>query len=537
MTTETSNEIWVYIDQRAERFFDYGLNILAKARDLSETISGKVAAVLVGSTDQCEPDQLTFCLSTAEAEQKCISHGADKVYVLFNGDFSTPRADYHAAFLAEAVKERSPKLVLFALTEFGREIAAIAARRCNSGLIADCVDIRIESEGIIALSPSWGGEILAGITFTEGFGTGFATIQPHAFQAIEQNGDPGSIERISLGDISVPAGMELVSRSLESAQHRKLEEADIVVVGGAGLGTPDNFGMVRQLAVSLGGEVGATRPPVLLHWVDEERLIGQTGKTVHPNLLFSIGTSGAVQYTAGIMESKHIVAVNRDANSPIFQVADIGIVADVKNFLPIFIEKVNQTVMRKLADALSDNDEVKMDSGFGARIRKLREAHDWTAESLAQATGQSPEFIKQVENNELSPSVSFLLGLARALDVDPGTFLRREEQTQIRDMRQQAYVKRTQDYAYQSLTDGGESDHLQAFFITIEAKQTHKPVAYKHEGEEFVYVIEGELGLTIGNKEHVLKSGDTMHYNSDIPHKLKNTSSETTRLLVVLYTI
>ena len=178
-----------------------------------------------------------------------------------------------------------------------------------------------------------------------------------------------------------------------------------------------------------------------------------------------------------------------------------------------------------------------MDSGFGARIRKLREAHDWTAESLAQATGQTPEFIKQVENNELSPSVSFLLGLAGALKVDPGTFLRREEQTQIRDMRQQAYVKRTQDYAYQTLTGGGESDHLRAFFITIEAKQTHKPVAYKHEGEEFVYVIQGELELTIGNKDHVLKPGDTMHFNSDIPHKLKNTSSETTRLLVVLYTI
>jgi len=107
--------------------------------------------------------------------------------------------------------------------------------------------------------------------------------------------------------------------------------------------------MVRELAVALGGEVAATRPPVLQHWVEEERMIGQTGKTVRPDLLFSIGTSGAIQYTAGIMKSKTIIAINRDPNAPIFQVADLGIVADAKTFVPLVTARAKQTVMRKFS--------------------------------------------------------------------------------------------------------------------------------------------------------------------------------------------
>jgi electron transfer flavoprotein alpha subunit len=121
--------------------------------------------------------------------------------------------------------------------------------------------------------------------------------------------------------------LKRVSHEVSQEGHRKLEDADIVVVGGAGVGTAEGFAMVRRLAAAIGGEVGATRPPVINHWVDEERLIGQTGKTVHPKLLFTIGTSGAVQYTAGITGSEYIVSINHDPASPVFSVADAGIVA------------------------------------------------------------------------------------------------------------------------------------------------------------------------------------------------------------------
>jgi transcriptional regulator with XRE-family HTH domain len=317
-----------------------------------------------------------------------------------------------------------------------------------------------------------------------------------------------------------------------------LENAAIVVVGGAGLGSAQAFRNIRELAAVLGGQVGATRPPVLQHWVDENRLIGQTGKSVAPKLLISIGTSGATQYTAGIMESETIVAVNRDPGAAIFQIADTAVVADVHTFLPMLIERARQAVMRQLADVLCEAEvDGQEEESFGNRIKKLRKGHAWSIETLAEATGQTPDFIQQVEDNTLSPPVGFLLRLAKALEVDPGTFLRKEEQVAIRDRRLEAYVRRTQNYSYQTLTEGGEADHLRAFMVTIEPHGAHKPVAYKHEGEEFIFVMAGELELTLDEKPHILKTGEHIHFNSYIPHRLKSLSSEPTRCLVVLYTI
>ena len=540
MTKPIFSDIWVYGDLRTDRFFDFSLKVLAAAVKLSLNTAGQAAMIFAAKPDTPESDasQEAFpSVALADAHKEAVKHGANRICVLESKHFSETRADIHAAALAKVIKSRKPLLVLFPSTEFNREVAARCARHCNAGLIADCLDLNITPDGVKTTCPSWGGEILADIGFAGKRGTGFATVQPHAFKKLSVPGKPGTIEKIPVGPMRLPKGLRRIACAVEPAEHRKLEDAEIVVVGGAGLGTADGFAMVRQLAASLGGEVGATRPPVLQHWVDGDLLIGQTGKTVRPNLLFSVGTSGAVQYTAGILASKKIVAVNRDPASPIFQIADIGVVADAKAFLPIFISKVRQRLMRNLADALSNMDNHAAETSFGAKIRQLRKTHAFSVESLAEATGQSPEFIEQVENNDISPSVSFLLRLASALKVDPGTFLREEEKTKIRNMRTQAYIKRTQSYNYQTLTDGAENDHLRAFLITIESRQTHKPVAYKHEGEEFIYVIEGHVELTLGGKTQDLKPGESIHYHSNIPHKLKNLSNETTRLLVALYTI
>jgi transcriptional regulator with XRE-family HTH domain len=302
------------------------------------------------------------------------------------------------------------------------------------------------------------------------------------------------------------------------------------------MGTAQGFTALRELAIALGGQVGATRPPVLNHWVDEKRLIGQTGKTIRPNLLISVGTSGAVQYTAGIEESKVIVAVNRDKKAPIFETADYGIIADAGSFVPVFTSLVKAAVMRQLADDIDISGKREAKTGFGSTIKKLREGMEWSFEKLAEATDQSPDFIEQVENDEVTPSVSFLLRLARVFKVDPGMFLGEEEKTAMRDRRSDAFAKRTENYSYQTLTPGAENEHLRAFLITIESGQDHKPVAYKHEGEEFVFVMEGKLELTLGDKPAVLKTGESKRFNSEIPHKLKNLSHELTRCLVILYT-
>ncbi len=540
---KTKNEIWVFGDLRHQRLFRFSLNVMKKARALSKGINGQTVMVFLNVPGDGAPlDSDRGRVSLESALKASFEKGADRVCLLENDQFENPLCDIFAETLADRVKQHNPMLVLFALTDFGREMAARTARICGAGLMADCVDLQMTDHRIVGLCPAWGGEIMAEITYADGHSTGFATVNPQIQSPDEQvpgkGRGKGDVERLPVQINAHISRPRLLSRSPEPAEHRRLEEAEIVVVGGAGLGNMEGFGLVRELAAAVGGEVAGTRPPVLHHWVDEDRLIGQTGKSVRPRLLFSIGTSGAIQYTAGITESKTIVAVNRDANAPIFQVADLGIVADAKTFLPLLSDRAKQVVMRKLADVLSEGQKAAGEpGGFGAKIQKIRKARDWTLESLAKATGQTPEFMALVESDKMSPPVSFLLRLAGALGVDPGTFLSREEQTAIRDQRAQAFIKRTKSYSYETLTPGAEESHLRAFMVTIESHHAHKPVEYRHEGEEFIYVMEGDLEFVLGGKPHVLKKGESIHFNSDIPHKLKSLSNEPTRCLVMLYTV
>ncbi|MBI9076303.1 MAG: FAD-binding protein [Desulfatibacillum sp.] len=525
----SNQDIWVFGDLRSDRFFDYSLNVLGKARELSRQVDAKAAMVMV-------PDETHSCLNWEEAADRCSQNGADNIHVLSHPGLDSPRADALAEIISAAVSKEKPGLVFFPLTQLGRELAARVSRMQNAGLIADCVEMDMEDGLLVGVCPSWGGRIMARITYVPGTDLGFATVAPHGFKPCAFPGDPGLVITHDFSDLALPKGLRLLSYEPEEPGTKRLEEAETVVVGGAGMGSADGFGMVRELAATLGGQVGATRPPVLAHWVEEERLIGQTGKTVRPELLISAATSGAVQYTAGIAESGLIVAINRDAKAPVFEIAHIGVVADARAFLPVFTAKAKKAVMRKLADDLACTTVDVRESSFGSTIKKLREAHEWTREALAQATGQTPEFIASVESDEVSPSVSFLLRLARALGIDPGTFLRDEEKTAIRDQRAKAYAKRTQNYSYEVLTPDAENEHLRAFMITIESRTDHKPVEYKHEGEEFVFVLEGVLELTLDSKAHVLKPGESRRFNSETPHKLRSLSDTETRCLVVLYT-
>ena len=185
---------------------------------------------------------------------------------------------------------------------------------------------------------------------------------------------------------------------------------------------------------------------------------------------------------AGITASKTIVAVNRDAKAPIFDIADIGVVQDAGDFLPRVTERVRKQVMRQMADMVCGQPRNSTGSGIGCKIRQLREAHGWTGQHLAQITGQTPEYIDQVESEAFSPSVGFLLRLAGVLKVDPGTFLGKDRQARIDGRREREFVKRTRNYSYRTLTPGAESDHLRAFMVTIESRQAHKPVALPARG-------------------------------------------------------
>ncbi len=543
VSDKTGNAIWIVGDLRTQRLWRQSLKVMAKAQPLAAQAQATIAMLLLGASEPDEAENravdLSACVAMDNAAREAVSHGAQTVYCVDHPQLAIPRTDIYARVLADLVQTRKPWLILTALTEFGRETAAFCAQRCRAGLIADCDELVLEDQQVVGRCPAWGGQILADITLAPGWPLAFVTVQPHGVALSDLGSDTGRIETIVPERIDFPDGMQLLSCAMEPAAARRLEEADTVIAGGAGLGDMRGFGLVRELAAALGGEVGATRPPVMNHWVEEQRLIGQTGKTVRPRLLITVGTSGAVQYTAGIMEADTIVAINRDPAAPIFQIADIGLVGDGGTLLPLITQQAKRLAMRRLADAACyiDGEGDQPRGGFGTMVRQLREARGWSAGELARKTGQTPDFVQQVETDQMSPPVAFILRMAQAMEVDPGTFLSKKEQAAIRDRRAQAYHQRTQNYSYATLTPDAENSHLRAFMVTIEPFLAHKPVAYKHEGEEFIFVMSGELEFTLGSKVHVLKSGESIHFNSDVPHKLKNLSSEETQCLVVLYTI
>ena len=537
----TNNEIWVFGDRRNGLLQEMSFAVLTKAVALAVHTQSRVVmfTLTTGARDLTNVAEDNTCPAPEPFEDAAIAWGAQDVFLFENDRFSPPTAHLFAQALVPVFTSHRPRLVLFPLTDFGRELAARAAASMRAGVMADCLELTMgENDSIVGRCPAWGGEIMAEITFTPGQGTGFATVAPHHFAGAKDPRRQGRVNRMPLKDMVEPTGMRLISSTPVQTSGETLDDARVVVVGGAGLGSMENFSQVRQLAAALAGQVAATRPPVLNHWVSEDRLIGQTGKSVRPELLFSIGTSGAVQYTAGITDAGLIVAVNRDPAAPIFKLADIGVVADAPTFLPLLSQRIRKMVMRRLSDDLcADRSDRPEKKGFGEKVRALRDAQGWSVEDLAQATGQTPEYITEIESGTVSPPVAFLLRLAGAYGVDPGTFLRDEEKTKIRDQRNRDYVNRTRNYSYQTLTSGEAHDHLRAFMVTIEAHHAHKPVAYKHDGEEFIFVMQGELQFTLGAKMHVLKAGESIHFHSATPHKLKSLSATTTRCLVVLYTI
>jgi len=367
-----------------------------------------------------------------------------------------------------------------------------------------------------------------------------ATVSPGTFaERPYDRAAHGEVVRIEKNLDEASSKIHVISSIRESHHMTRLEDAKIVVAGGRGMKNLEGFNTLRELAILLGGEVGATRPAVDAHWISHEQLIGQTGKSIKPELLITCGTSGAVQYTAALRGAGTIVAVNRDPRAPIFKVADFGVVGDTLSFLPAFILEVKNRLFREIADLYRTQIKTGKDRKsitFGQRIKKLREDQKMGVIDLAEKTGQPPEFIEQVESDSLTPPVSFLLQLSQALQIDPSNFLTEQEKIQIEGKRQESFVKRTQNYSYRTLTPGAADKHLRAFMVTIDPQEKHKMVEYKHPGEEFIFVYKGELELTLGSKVFHLKQGETIHFDSETKHKLRNISDETCELIVTLYT-
>lgn len=590
-TTEVqcAKDIWIYGDLRNQSLFDTSLNVLCGAEQLAASISSKrVFVIITTESDTCGYTE--EMVSKQKAVEQAVAYGADTVLVIHvkKEKKSCLLPKITARVLADIVKQRSPLAFLFPLNDIMREISARCAFICDSGMIADCQQLKYENSEIIAVCPSHGGEIMAELGFSSHSKTGFITIQPNAFKKrladkteeseFQYFGDVKPDDLKSTINHKVETVMIYIRSETDTESHTKprneesslteytyimeddllikrlsitknkseeqsLENADKVVAGGAGLGNIEGFKNLRKLAAALGAQIGATRPPVLWHWTDDDRLIGQTGKTIRPELLISVGASGAVQYTAGFTEAKTVVAVNKDPNAPIFRFADIGIIEDASVFVPALTDKIQKIAMRALADTLtanertdSANDRGVEGADFGSKLMQMRKAHQMTYEDLAKRTGRTPESIEELENNRTTPSVGFMIKLSEVFGIDAGTFLNDDERATLSGNRAKEYTRRTGNYYYQTLTPGAENEHLRVFMVTIEANKKHKPVAYRHEGEEFIYVMDGILELILEGKSHKLMPGESMKFNSETSHQLKSLGAENTKCLVTLYT-
>jgi quercetin dioxygenase-like cupin family protein len=176
------------------------------------------------------------------------------------------------------------------------------------------------------------------------------------------------------------------------------------------------------------------------------------------------------------------------------------------------------------------------EKSFGAKMKQLRELRKMSFEQLANKTGFSQRYLKEIEDGIAIPPVSAVIQIAKALAIDAGSFLSAEEQEASEKRRRESFYKRTQAYSYKTLTPEAETKHMKAFLVTIDPRQDHKMVEYKHEGEEFVYVLRGHIEVMVGESQNLLKKGGTLHFNSGITHKLRNLSEEEAKLLVVIYT-
>ncbi|MGB2981418.1 MAG: electron transfer flavoprotein subunit alpha/FixB family protein, partial [Candidatus Zixiibacteriota bacterium] len=365
-------QIWVFGDQRNFSQDRLTLQVLGQARRLADMRKGLAVVVLLGH----EVDNIA---------KEYITNGAHRVLQVDHPRLASYQVDLFTSTICDLIREHSPDIFLLGASDFGRELAPRVAKRLEVGLCANCIELDLDSDTgkLTATSPAFGGSVVARIAWSENR-PWMGTISPGIFK--EQRYDDssrGEIVRVEKNMDEPQIRVKLISSSREPKPARRLEDAQVVVAGGRGVKNADGFHYLRELAMMLGAEVGATRPAVDAHWTSHDNLIGQTGKSIKPRLLITCGTSGAIQYTAGIKGAETIAAINRDAHAPIFQIADLGIVADANSLLPMLIAEIKRYQFQQITELYRTGREqegVREESTFGRRIKKLREDRKLTSQ-------------------------------------------------------------------------------------------------------------------------------------------------------------
>jgi electron transfer flavoprotein alpha subunit len=322
--------VWVFGDYRNYFQNRVTLQLIAKGKQLAGDLHTDLTVLVLGS-------------QIHQYAMEYAAHGADAVMVVDHPNLKNYQVETYVLVVSQLVETFKPEIFLAGATAFGREFFPRLAKRLNTGLSADCVALEIETSKrvLIQTTPAFGGELLADIVTPE-HRPQMATVHPGVFE--ERTHDHCATARILYPEVEIQTEerVQLLRSKPDQSPKGGLEEADVVLVGGKGLGSRESFQTLFELARLLGGDVGATRPVILSGWTDEGRLLGQTGKSVKPKLLITAGTSGAVQFTTGIQGAETIIAINRDPHAPIFKMADLGLVGDAKTVLSLLLEKLRK---------------------------------------------------------------------------------------------------------------------------------------------------------------------------------------------------
>mgnify|MGYP000853785789 CR=1 FL=1 len=323
-----SKNIWLLAEQRDGKVMNVAYELLGAARKLADKKNCEVCAVLAGD-------------KVRHLAESLIQHGADKVYVVENPLFNVYTTDAYTNIMEQIIKNFSPEIVLYGATTIGRDLAPRVASRVHTGLTADCTGLDIDEDGLLLqIRPAFGGNLMATIKCPE-MRPQMATVRPGVMEKLVPDANrKGEVIMFDAHITDEDIRTKVVQIVKEAKQIVNLEEAKIIVSGGRGLKSPDGFKLIEQLADALGGVVGASRAAVDSGWISSDHQVGQTGKTVRPELYVACGISGAIQHLAGMSGSRTIVAINKDPNAPIFKIADYAIVGDLYKVIPVLIDEI-----------------------------------------------------------------------------------------------------------------------------------------------------------------------------------------------------
>lgn len=331
-----SRDIYVIVEQVDGVIQKVGIELIGIANKLAADLEQKVVAVLLGE-------------NVADLTETLIKHGADKVIYVDDPILSFYSTEPYTKAMYEIIEEKKPEIVLIGATSIGRDLAPRVSARVHTGLTADCTKLEIDPESKLLLMtrPAFGGNIMATIV-CEDFRPQMATVRPGVMEALPRDEKRvGEAEEFKVK--FTPEDMNIVIREVVKSTNTNVDitESKILVSGGRGIGCPEGFNGLKELADELGGLVSSSRANVDAGWIGKERQVGQTGKTVRPDLYMACGISGAIQHLAGMEESELIIAINNNPEAPIFDVADLGIVGDLNKIIPILTDKIRALKVEK----------------------------------------------------------------------------------------------------------------------------------------------------------------------------------------------